>query len=148
MYYGKVRIKCDIERGHCPPNHAIKAKVIWEPENHCRIFGVGRSYARMIKIQKRYFIETLANKKLILVINTTHTCIQVVFKNTFMMKPHSLVSRFSQNTSTNARKTAHITPHNIKTFLYNIKKVLVLSRENRHPILLTHTSQSLTDHPI
>ena len=23
MYYGKVRIKLDIERGYCPPNHAI-----------------------------------------------------------------------------------------------------------------------------
>ena len=134
MYYGKVRIKCDMEQGHCPPNYAIKATVIWEPENHCRILGVGRSYARMIKFQKRYFLKHLKIMKLILVINAMHTCIQVVFKNTFMMKPHSLVSRFSQNTSTNAMKTAHITPHNIKTFLYNIKKVLILSRENRHPI--------------
>ena len=29
MYYGKVRIKCNLERSHCPPNHAIKATVIW-----------------------------------------------------------------------------------------------------------------------
>ena len=34
MYYGKVRIKCDKERGYCLLNHAIKATVIWEPENH------------------------------------------------------------------------------------------------------------------
>ena len=59
MYYVKVRIKCNKERGYCPPNHANKATVIWEPENRCRIFDVGRSYARKIKFQKRYFIETL-----------------------------------------------------------------------------------------
>ena len=59
MYYGKVCIKCVIERGHCPPNHATKATIIWEPENHCRIFDVVRLYARMIKFQKRFFIETL-----------------------------------------------------------------------------------------
>ena len=63
MYYSKIRIKCDIERGHCPPNHAIKATVIGEPENYCRIFDVGGSYARMIKFQKRYFIETLENNE-------------------------------------------------------------------------------------
>ena len=28
MYYGKVRIRCDIERCYCPPNHAIKATLI------------------------------------------------------------------------------------------------------------------------
>ena len=28
---------------------AIKATVIWKPNIHCRIFGVGRSYPRMIK---------------------------------------------------------------------------------------------------
>ena len=63
MYYGKIRINCDIERGHCPPNYAIKATIIWEPENHCQIFDVGSSHARMIKFQKRYFIETLENKE-------------------------------------------------------------------------------------
>ena len=51
MYYGRVRINCDIERGHCPPNHAIQAIIIWEPENHSRIFDVGRSHALMIKFQ-------------------------------------------------------------------------------------------------
>ena len=65
MYYGKDRIKCDIERGYCEPNHAIKAVVIWEPEHHCKIFDVGRSHARMIKFQKRYFIETLENNETI-----------------------------------------------------------------------------------
>ena len=63
MYYGKVRSKCDLERGHCPPNHAIKATVIWEPEHHCRIFDVGRSHARIINFQKRYFIETFENNE-------------------------------------------------------------------------------------
>ena len=28
MYYGKVRIKCDIERGYCSPNHTIKSTVV------------------------------------------------------------------------------------------------------------------------
>ena len=55
MYSGKVRIECDIERGYCPPNHAVKATIVWEPNNHCRNFGVGRSYAR--------FTETLENNE-------------------------------------------------------------------------------------
>ena len=54
--------------------------------------------------------------KLILVINTMHTCIQVAFKNTFTINPHVLVLRFSQNPSTNVMKTAHIMPLNIKIF--------------------------------
>ena len=83
LYYGKVRIKCDLEQGHCPSNHAIKATGFWKPENHCRIFDVGRSHARMIKFQKSYFIETLKIMKLTLVTNTCHTCTLVVFKNTF-----------------------------------------------------------------
>ena len=65
MYYGKVRKKCDLERGHCPLNHAINTTLIWEPEKHCRIFDVGRSYARMIKVQKRYFNETPDNNETI-----------------------------------------------------------------------------------
>ena len=60
IYYGKFRIKCDLERGYCLPNHAT---VIWEPENHRRLFDVARSYARMIKFQKRYFIEALENNE-------------------------------------------------------------------------------------
>ena len=63
MYYGKVRIKCDIEWGYCPLNHAIKAIVIWEPVTHCRLFDVGRSHARVIKFQKIYFFETLENNE-------------------------------------------------------------------------------------
>ena len=62
--YGKTRIKCDLERCHCPPNHAIKATVIWEPNNHFRNVDVGRSYARMIKFRKRYFIEALADNEI------------------------------------------------------------------------------------
>ena len=63
MYYGKARINCDIERGHCPANNAMKATIIWEPKNHCRIFDVGRSHARMIIFQKRYFIKRLENNE-------------------------------------------------------------------------------------
>ena len=63
MYYGKVRIKCNLEQSYCAPKHAIKATIVWEPENYGRIFDVGRSYARKIQIQKRYFIETLENKE-------------------------------------------------------------------------------------
>ena len=148
MYYGKICIKSYLERGHCPPNHAIKTTVTWEPENHCRIFDVGRSQALMIKFQKSYFIETLENKKkLILVTNTCLQCILVVCKNTFMMKMHFHVLRFSRNLSKNVMKTAHIVPLNNKTFLYNTKKVLIWSRGNHNPTLITHTKQSLTDHP-
>ena len=44
IYYGKIRIKCDLERGYCPPNHALKATVgnpkttavflMWEDHMH------------------------------------------------------------------------------------------------------------------
>ena len=59
IYHGKIRIKFDLERDHCPPSHAIKTTVIWEPENHCRFFVVGRSYARKFIFQKPYFLEKL-----------------------------------------------------------------------------------------
>ena len=43
VYYGKVRIKCNIERGYCAPNHAIKATVVWEPEKHCQVSAMNMS---------------------------------------------------------------------------------------------------------
>ena len=108
-YYGKVRIIRDLERGLCPPNHAIQATVIWEPENHCRFFDVGRSYARMIKFQKRYFIETLENNET----NSGHKHNAHMYSSRFQKHPY--------DESTNVMKTAHTTAHKIKTFLYNIK---------------------------
>ena len=101
----------------------------------------------MIKFQKRYFIETLENYET----NSGHKHNAHMYSSRFQKDLYdesalTVVSRFSQNPSTNAMKTAHNTQHNMKTFLFNIK-VLILSRENRHPILITHTSQSLTDHP-
>ena len=88
IYYRKIRVNYDLERGYCPPNRAIKATVIWEPENHCRIFDVGRSYARMIKFQKRYFIEVIENnetnsltmRSCAQVTNTMRSCTLVVFR--------------------------------------------------------------------
>ena len=44
IYYGKTRIKCDLEHGYCPPNHAFNATVIREPNNHCRIFDVSSAH--------------------------------------------------------------------------------------------------------
>ena len=63
IYYGKTCTKCDLEGGYCPPNQAIKATVNWELNNHCRLFDVCKSYARIIKFQKRFFIETLENSE-------------------------------------------------------------------------------------
>ena len=92
MYYGKVCIKCDLERGHCPPNHAIKATVIWEPENHCRIIDVGRSHARLIKLQKRFFIETLENNET----NSGHRHMPHMYSSRFQkhLYDESALSRF------------------------------------------------------
>ena len=92
IYYGKMRIKCDLERNYCPPNYAIKATVIWEPENHCRIFDIGRSYARMIKFQKRYFIETLKNNET----NSGHKHNAHVYSSRFQKHSYdeSTLSRF------------------------------------------------------
>ena len=92
MYYGQVCIKCDLERGHCPPNHAIKATVIWEPENHCRIIDVGRSHARLIKLQKRFFIETLENNKT----NSGHRHMPHMYSSRFQkhLYDESALSRF------------------------------------------------------
>ena len=63
VYYGETGMKKDIETGYCPSNYAIKATVIWEPNDQCRIFDVGISNARMIKIQKRNFLETLTDNE-------------------------------------------------------------------------------------
>ena len=92
MYYGKVRIKCDLERGHCPANQAIKATVIWEPKNHCRIVAVGRSHARMIQFQQRYFIETLKNNDT----NSGHKHNAHMFSSHFQkhLYDESAISRF------------------------------------------------------
>ena len=61
--YGKTRIKFDLEKGYCHPNHDIRATVIWEPDNHSRILYVDKSYARMIKFEKHNFFETLENNE-------------------------------------------------------------------------------------
>ena len=53
----------NIETGYCPQNHVIKATVIWEPNDHCQIFDFGRSHARMINFQKRYYVETVTNNE-------------------------------------------------------------------------------------
>ena len=92
MYYGKVRIKCGLEQGQGPPNHAIKAAVIWEPENHCRIFDVGRSHAHMIKFLKRYFIETLENNET----NSGHNHMPHMYSSCFQkhLYDDSALSRF------------------------------------------------------
>ena len=47
IYFCETGIKCDLERGYSLPNHAFKSTVIWKPDNHCCIFDVGKSYARM-----------------------------------------------------------------------------------------------------
>ena len=95
IFYGKTRTKCDLERGNCPNNHAIKTTVIWKPNYHCRIFDVNRSHARSIKFQKPNFLKHYQITEQIKDINTTHTCVLVVFKNTFMMQ--SLVLKYSLN---------------------------------------------------
>ena len=96
MYYGKVRIKCNLERGHCPPKDAIKATVIWESEKHCRILDVGISHASMIKFQKRYFIETLENIET----NSGHKHNAHMYSSGFRKHPYdeSALSRFEVHT--------------------------------------------------
>ena len=84
IHYGKSRIECNLERGYCPPNHAIKETVIWEPNNYCRIFDVWRSYARMIKYQKRYFMETLEYKES----NSGHKHNAHMYSSRFQKHPH------------------------------------------------------------
>ena len=148
MYYGKVRIYCDLERGHCHSNHAIKATKISETENHCRIYDVGRSHARMIKFQKRYFIETLENNET----NSGHKHTPHMYSSCFQkhLYDESALSSFEVVTKPLYKcnedrpyyaKTFLYRPYyvNIKTFLYNTRKILILSRENRHPTLITHT---------
>ena len=139
MYYGKVRIKSYLERGHCPTNHAIKTKVIWEPENHCRIFDVGRSHARMIKFQKRYFIEILENKET----SSGYKHMPHIHSSRFQkhLYDESALSRFEVLTNSlykcNEDRPYYATQY--QNILYNTKKVLILSREHRHPTLTTHT---------
>ena len=66
--------------------------------------------------------------KLTLVLNTMHIYTLVVFKNTFIMNPHFLVLKWSQNYSTNVTMIATIIQYNDKTFLSNTKMVLALSQ--------------------
>ena len=52
VYFGKTCIKCNIETVCCPQNQAIKATVIWEPNDHRQVFDVGGSNSLMIKFPK------------------------------------------------------------------------------------------------
>ena len=148
MYYGKVRIKCDIERGHCPANQAIQATAIWEPENHCRILDVGRSYARMIKFQKSYIIETFENNET----NSGHTHNAHMYSIRFQkhLYDESALSRFEVLTKPiykcNEDRPYYATQY--QDIFIQYKKDLISSQEHHHRILMTHTLQFQMDHPL
>ena len=139
MYYGKVRTKCDLERGYCPPNHAIKLTVIWEPENHCRIFDVRRSYARMIKFQKRYFVETLENNAT----NSGNKHMPHMYSSSFQKHfyDESAFSGFEvlRKPLYNCNEDRPYCANQYQDIFYNTEKFLKLSRASRHPNLMART---------
>ena len=97
MYYGKVRIQFDIERDYCPPNHPIKTTVIWNQKTTAVFLMLADHMQARLKSKKDILSKHLRIVKLFLVTNTMHTCIQALFKNTYMINLHSLVLRFSKN---------------------------------------------------
>ena len=138
VYYVKTGIKCDLERSYCPPNHAIKATVIWEPDNLCRNFYVGKSYARLIKFQKQYFLEALGNNESNSGHKHKHMCIPAAFKHTYVMNLHFLVLKLSQKFSINVRMIAPIMLHSTTAFLFNAK-ILNLTQAKHQPTFKMYT---------
>ena len=96
--------------------HAVKATVVWQHCNLCLILDVGRSYARMIKFQKRYFIEALENKET----NKGHQQNAHMYFSHFQthLCDESALSRFEVLTKPIHRcnEVALITQHKIKMF--------------------------------
>ena len=69
-----TKLPCNIERGYCDPTALNKATIVWEPETHCRLFKMIRFDAFMVKYQKRYWIETNADRTLVQELNkNNHT---------------------------------------------------------------------------
>ena len=133
----KFSIKCNPERSYCPPNHAIKATVIWEPENQCRIFDVGRSHARMINFQKRYFIETVENNAT----SSDHKHMPHRYSSRFPkhLYDESALSRFEVLTKPLYKCNEDHPYYAYQDILYSIEKALTLCREYGDPTLIIHT---------
>ena len=55
-----IKLPCDHQKGECPPTSFTKATIVWEPQQHCRLFELIRFDAFMVKDQERYWIETNA----------------------------------------------------------------------------------------
>ena len=126
IYYEKDK-KCNFETRYCPSNHALKATVIWKPNDYFRIFDVGRSNARKEKIQKYYFIEKLTTNKT----NSGHKYKAQMYTRIFqdhiyMLNRPFVVLKWSIDHSTNIMKVALKMLHNIRILLSNLKKVLIL----------------------
>ena len=45
------------------PNHALSVLAIWEPNDQCQIFYLGRSSAGKIKFEKCHFVEIHTNNE-------------------------------------------------------------------------------------
>ena len=101
----------------------------------------------MIKIRKRYLIESLQNNET----NSGHKHNAHMYSSRFQkhLYDESALSRFQVLTKPifkcNEDRPYYATQY--REIFNNIKKVLIFFREHRHPTLIIHTLQSLTDHP-
>ena len=101
---------------------------------------VGRSHARMIKFQKRYFIEILENNET----NSGQKQISHMYSSRFQKHLHyePAFSRFEvlkkRLYNCNEDRPYYAT-QNQDSFQDNTRKVLIFSRKKRHPMLIKHT---------
>ena len=107
--------------------------------NHCRIFDIGRSYARMIKFQKRYLVETLENNET----NSGHKHMPHMYSSRFQKHLYdgSALSRFEVLTKP-LHKCNEDRPYSAiqyQDISYNIAKVLILTTANLHLNSMVYT---------
>ena len=82
-----IQIHCNQKIGFCKPSIAIPAVIVWQPTASCTLYAVSTQVGRMLKFDKRYFIETLSPE---LVFKFFHNGVPDM-KNTYtyMQKLHS-----------------------------------------------------------
>ena len=59
MIYQGIRLSCKNDQGYCDPTTRTQATIVWFPEDTSTTFQVAKIHARMIKIHKKYFIQSI-----------------------------------------------------------------------------------------
>ena len=59
ILYQGIRFPCKNEQEFCDSTTCTQATIVWFPEETCTVFQVARIHARMVKIHRKIFIESI-----------------------------------------------------------------------------------------